>query len=667
MKKTTIVDVMAGEGISVPAVQRDYVMGRPEAHEKLKKSLELFLEAIFDGKIDPLYFVYGIKKGEAGPLMLLDGQQRLTTLVLVVWFCDESLSVVGNWKFTYEMRRAARYFMENLVKTPCTNHEKPWENIKSSDWFLPDMDLDATVSGIHKALDLLGKLYRTRYASRNVLPIANLELALKRIPFSLEEMKDLGVDEHSYDQIFLKMNARGLPLSPWEKMKSVLDQHGDQEWKDNIDGDWSEKLWKEISWENVDRFDNAMLKIVKLAALYVDLQESGNNFSSEMSPILLDKWLNEDEVRKTRFWRICKDYFRHAVKPEFGRCWQSERAENYLWNKEYKYNHGFADFLTGDSFDQLLILRFALMCSKVYDEAERRSKRIFLNLIDRLIDSHASISTSEVKNLGKVFKSFLASSNLRKLAEYVEGRPQKGSTVILLRQLHQELLKMQFPEKKIMELEKDDLVYQSRIDFLLWGMPPKSFEELESRLNLIKSRIEEDWVSMYCDILMGLNQDNEDGGSRLALSSGDSIRIPYSNLRDWRNEILKRDDVISVLVENCVGVRHVKTPAWLAHFSQLAAREALDEKHQALRVRDRWTCVIRNTNITPYSIRLDYNENECCNRKLLKGEVIYYGESEDRWAVREAKEPGMGYNVWHESWWTTTAPQSLKLDKVVED
>ena len=101
-------------------------------------------------------------------------------------------------------------------------------------------------------------------------------------------------------------------------------------------------------------------------------------------------------------------------------------------------------------------------------------------------------------------------------------------------------------------------------------------------------------------------------------------------------------------------------PPWLRHFQQLASEKNLENYH-GLRSYEGWTFVLSETSRSSDSIRLDYNENERVNRRLLAGEIIYYGDKERRYALRAAKRPGFGYNVWDVSWYESTNPVAKPL------
>ena len=78
----TFLELIKDYKIIIPLIQRDYAQGR----EKEKNKAEKFLEAIKNGcesKLN-LDFVYGKRDKENKIFIPLDGQQRLTTLIMLL-------------------------------------------------------------------------------------------------------------------------------------------------------------------------------------------------------------------------------------------------------------------------------------------------------------------------------------------------------------------------------------------------------------------------------------------------------------------------------------------------------------------------------------------------------------------------------------------------------
>ena len=176
-------------------------------------------------------FVYGLQDRDA--LLPLDGQQRLTMLFLLAWFCKADLSA---WNFEYESRRSAEFFMDGLKKHPrSSDNMQPSAEIVQSLCFFPAWKPDPSVDGMLTVLDTMYKEFnKQKYDT--LAKFENIQFEYLPIPCS-----NSAGDE--YGEIFLKMNARGLPLTSWENCKAILDQYADADWKEHI-SEWQEKIWE---------------------------------------------------------------------------------------------------------------------------------------------------------------------------------------------------------------------------------------------------------------------------------------------------------------------------------------------------------------------------------------------------------------------------------------
>ncbi len=211
----------------IPRIQRPYAQGRTDDHSTFVRRTflnELF-ESIVENKECDLNFIYGIvvPKGEDYILELLDGQQRLTTLFLLYWYIacaelrdtPEKLEKVKNLlrKFMYETRTTATLFCHKLVDFNFIyeNGSKPSECIRNVKWYFKSFDRDSTVCAMLNTLDDI----HVRYVQAE-----NHELftSLENIKFYV---KSLGVFNLS-EELYIKMNARGLQLSPFENFKADL-------------------------------------------------------------------------------------------------------------------------------------------------------------------------------------------------------------------------------------------------------------------------------------------------------------------------------------------------------------------------------------------------------------------------------------------------------------
>lgn len=273
-------------GITIPRIQRAYAQGRSDAHAV--KTRERFLSAIHAGLINDgltLDFIYGhIQNGQLIPL---DGQQRLTTLWLLHWYADkkESINDKRLAKFSYNTRYSARDFLIKLVNYKPTWETRLSDEIKNEGWFPMDWINDPTVRGMLTMLDEIQK----RFAD-----IDDLWNKLDKINFYFRDIEEMELT----DDIYIKMNSRGKPLTDFEHFKAELlkiirSENGDETTAKRIglkiDREWTDLLWIYRDKDNLvdSRFLN-FFRIISLILIYKsDL--SSLNFDLEDDFSLLER------------------------------------------------------------------------------------------------------------------------------------------------------------------------------------------------------------------------------------------------------------------------------------------------------------------------------------------------------------------------------------------
>ncbi|WP_282782705.1 DUF262 domain-containing protein [Phaeodactylibacter xiamenensis] len=261
VKQYSFYELMSKEGmkIKIPIIQRDYAQGR----ENVKELRENFLNAIKKhlDKQKPLNldFIFGTQK--ENHFIPIDGQQRLTTLFLLHWYLGWSADqkehiskyLGENFsKFTYETRTSSKDFCKALVTKPLKKEldDRISKIIKDQEWFFLNWRHDPTISGMLNTLDSIEKIFDKPKAHYDAL-VSN-DGAL--VSFQFIEIKDFGLS----DQLYIKMNARGKPLTNFENFKanaeSIFQAYDEANRKDcadwltkNIDGKWTDLMWSALS------------------------------------------------------------------------------------------------------------------------------------------------------------------------------------------------------------------------------------------------------------------------------------------------------------------------------------------------------------------------------------------------------------------------------------
>ena len=212
--------------IVIPKIQRPYAQGRTDGVCTYIRNT--FLDEIFeslqreDDEIFDLNFIYGIIKASNDDykMELLDGQQRLTTLFLLYWYIANA-ELTGSKdsgirdclsKFVYETRSTSTVFCQELAQYKIDFADKtPKEVIRNAKWYFKSFDRDSTITAMLTMLDSIHERYTA--LKRNDLN--------KRLKYLQFYVKSLGVFNLS-EELYIKMNARGLQLSPFENFKADL-------------------------------------------------------------------------------------------------------------------------------------------------------------------------------------------------------------------------------------------------------------------------------------------------------------------------------------------------------------------------------------------------------------------------------------------------------------
>lgn len=211
--------------IVIPRIQRDYAQGRDT--NSVKRVRERFLSAIKEKLCEEkslrLDFIYG-DIDESGVFTPFDGQQRLTTIFLLHWYALQKLPEKSSEQrdlllgFTYETRPSARRFCEGLANgtfdvdvgaDKCIS-----DQIRNHAKFVMSWNSDPTVRGMLCMLDAIGAEFASIEGLWDKLVSKNL------IQFYVRPMKDMGLT----DKLYIKMNARGKPLTNFEHFKAEFEQ-----------------------------------------------------------------------------------------------------------------------------------------------------------------------------------------------------------------------------------------------------------------------------------------------------------------------------------------------------------------------------------------------------------------------------------------------------------
>ena len=321
---TTFWRFLNEHSVEIPIIQRDYAQGRlgkEELRKTFLKDLKQALDSCVPLKLD---FVYGSM--ERGILNPLDGQQRLTTLWLLHWYLAYMAGAMDKEvkrvlaKFTYETRISSREFCGFLtafdsLPPPGTGVV---EHIQNQTWFRSTWKYDPTIQSMLRMLG--GSTQGGKDGIAGVFSLCSekdcIECRLSQCIAYEEYWKRLigtdcpiifySLDIHGINQtddLYIKMNARGKPLTSFENLKAdlagyiqnrakslpdnALPDNEMQTWKDlgkedtgfaiKMDTDWMNIFWKNCSPDRVvDEIYFAFLNRFFFGEVCLEKTENGN-------------------------------------------------------------------------------------------------------------------------------------------------------------------------------------------------------------------------------------------------------------------------------------------------------------------------------------------------------------------------------------------------------
>ncbi|MDP3517737.1 MAG: DUF262 domain-containing protein [Pseudohongiella sp.] len=218
--------------IRIPLIQRDYAQGRldqKDVRDEFLDALHRALSLPVDSAELPinLDFIYGSVEGETPSCFQpLDGQQRLTTLFLMHWYLawqDDCISEFQELcadgavsRFSYQVRPSSTEFFDALVtfNPECSpkRAQKISEFLKNQPWYFRSWRLDPTVQSILVMLDTI----HLKFGSESGMYARLTDSKQPSITFQLLDLKNFGLS----DDLYIKMNARGKPLTQFETFKA---------------------------------------------------------------------------------------------------------------------------------------------------------------------------------------------------------------------------------------------------------------------------------------------------------------------------------------------------------------------------------------------------------------------------------------------------------------
>lgn len=447
----------------IPEIQRDYVWGNNEI--VIKRFINNIKNS--NGELD-IGFFYSYKiYGDSNAL--IDGQQRITTLILLNWYADAGINDLSNFKF--KVRENSNKFLEELLKNKIENinnveGEKFSDKIKNSIWYKNIWNNDPTVKSILNALDIIDN---------------ELKSKKEEIKNKITNIKFLCIEagNRSLEIDYILLNSRGVKLTNSEQLKAILteDIEKKDEWLEKWEKDWQDILWecKEDNIYNTDKIWNAVLLWVR--DIYViensiceDNNKDNKKINYDYDLIGIEKVDDKEKVLKILDWVISVlkiiNYNNNLdmiqEKCQFNE--NNENIKNKIQGKDEKYSIS----------DKVLLYGILYLIKNEYNNIENRNKQLNNDILDkiRILRNLIQYSNIDKSNLDKAIVSL--KENINNLS-YVELYNKKLE-VLNGEQQEEEALKLEIFEKYseykdiIIKIENDDKLFKGKIKniFLLF-------------------------------------------------------------------------------------------------------------------------------------------------------------------------------------------------------
>jgi hypothetical protein len=311
-------DLLKKQKVEIPIIQRDYAQGRVDAKEVRLNFLKALFDSINSNSPIKLDFIYGSNSNDS--FQPLDGQQRLTTLFLLHWYA----ATIGNEltqenrnllsKFSYETRINSRDFCLALVNNPINIDSKSDEIISTkivdSNWFFLSWKKDPTIDSMLRTIDDLHKTFSTIEKLWDKLISSK-----SSISFYYVELENIGLT----DDLYIKMNARGKLLTPFENFKASFQKYvNDNKWEEGkqlmdcfafkIDTGWTDYFWHNFNKNN--SIDDALMRFIAANAM-VRLSSEGALKAEERIAIIRQL---QDQPNSVRPEQYTQDGFSYLSK-----------------------------------------------------------------------------------------------------------------------------------------------------------------------------------------------------------------------------------------------------------------------------------------------------------------------------------------------------------------
>ncbi|WP_297206866.1 DUF262 domain-containing protein [uncultured Brachyspira sp.] len=397
-KLKSLIDIIENEFIIlIPAMQRDYVQGRmcgDKEENVIKNFISYLKEALLNKKQCELDFIYGVKKDNK--YIILDGQQRITTLFLLYWYLAQKSDKMEKFreKFTlkendilksklqYEVRASSLDFCNAIVNKDLYSDFNNGENIsniiKNKNWFMYLWYYDPTIKAMLNTMDVIHSQFKD-FKDIGCIFDDLIKNEDKLISFQFLDLEDKSMSLS--DDIYIKMNSTGIPLTAFENFKAKLEQY--------LNG-------VQLQYKIVDKCFNLR-------------EYFSRKIDTDWSDFFLSYCKDDEKLFDEKVMNIFHNIFYNEYYEKIYSKDNKDNKEDYFNNKEEQVLY-FEDYY----------------CSKVINEESIKEITVFLDCLVKMkdfFDKYNKYGRYDIsQNLGKILNNnvtFMDRINFAALYRYI--------------------------------------------------------------------------------------------------------------------------------------------------------------------------------------------------------------------------------------------------------
>lgn len=283
-KEYNIKSLLQEHIIIVPEMQRDYVWS------VTSDNVYKLLQIIHDGSPSKINIGFIYACGQEGLFCLIDGQQRLTTLVLLAFYLSlrnngrywgafqEMIASDKNLRFTYRVRKSAEQFMKDLFLSESCPSFDDIRNLSVKKW-----DNDTSVENMIETLHIIDRYVQMNIFSKNERTL-DFETVIQNVTFYYTDIEQTvqGRD------IYITMNSCGQPLAKHERLKPYIIAGNDSLEKSRTWNTWEDWLYRRTKEFQLDKgaVDIAMGNFLRIVYELKTAKQITDNWETAAESVL---------------------------------------------------------------------------------------------------------------------------------------------------------------------------------------------------------------------------------------------------------------------------------------------------------------------------------------------------------------------------------------------